>query len=217
MAPAVLARCRARGENDRCRARVEAAAWQALRTARSECRKPASALATLVEGIRIIGVGPHVIDSWNNLTDAEREAFDQLVEPRADEMFDGPGARADAVRVLCDPQVTWRRPEYADENGRVRVVGLYKTGDLRREITSGFYIMLDFERGRRAGESWSQYDRDRAGRHAKPPVDDRRWHYYGEIEDGMVHPPSSRPYDKLRSKIGGGEYGKAMRFLRAAP
>jgi hypothetical protein len=106
---------------------------------------------------------------------------------------------------------------YADENGRVRVVARYKTGHLRRDITSGFYIMLDFERARRGDESWSHYDRDRAGRHARPPVDDRRWHYYGDIEDGSVHPRPDRSYDQMRSKLGGGEYAKAMAFLRAAP
>lgn len=213
MTPGQLAACKVRKERDRCVARAENAVTHVLAAARAECKRPGAALTTLVETIHSTGVGPHVIDGWDKLTAAERDAFDALVEPLADQLLDGANDRTDAIAIVCDPRVIWK-PSY-DTDGTVRVWGSYKPGT--EHLVDHVYVMLYFERARRAGESWTHYELA-PDRHAQPQgADDRRWHYNGGIENGMVQEHRPPPYQRLRDKLGGGDYARAMAALRAQP
>jgi hypothetical protein len=152
-----------------------------------------------------------VIDGWDKLTDAKREAFNVLVDPLADQVLDGAKQRADAIAVLCDPRVLWK-PTY-NIDGAVRIWGSYRPGT--KHFVEHFYVVVYFERARRAGESWSHYALDAAVRATPSDRDDRRWHYHGDVETGLVDARQPPAYDGLRAKLGGGDYATAMAALRA--
>jgi hypothetical protein len=194
-------------------ARVVRAASLAWQAARRECRKPGPALDTLVEAIHVTGVGAHLIDRWAALSEAQRDAFNALVEPLADQLFDAPADRAEAISVVCERHV--KHDIAFGGNGAARIFGTHVDrvpDEIRR-----WYMMLWFERPRRSGETWSHYELD-TGKRARPSgPDDRRWHYYGDIENGFVSARRPRSYDALRARLGGGDYDKAMAYLRAMP
>lgn len=203
------------------------AASQAWQTARRECHKRDHALDTMVEAIHIARVGPKVIDGWATLTDAQHDAFDALVEPLADELLGGPAERTDAIASICAPgpergrSRTRAEPNVRikitySENSTVRVTGIYADG-ADYHVTNWFYMMLVLERPRRPDETWSRYARDTRKRAKPSGLDDRRWHYYGDIENGLVDARLPPAYGELRARLGGGDYDKAMAYLRATP